>query len=124
MKRSNLSKTENRSKASDGQAFCDRTAIPARAWVAQMRTLGVPSTVQRQLGQRPAQQKRPRGRWYLKLRERIWISAACSAPASVWPALARTGRPSNVNSTLSPDSATGGLLGREPAALQGPVRAR
>ncbi len=38
------------------------TTIPSTAGVVQTRTFGMPSTVIRQLGQWPVQQRRPRGR--------------------------------------------------------------
>src|SRR5258707_8142224 len=63
-----------------------------------MRTFGVPFTVHRQFGQRPAQHNSPRGRWYLKLRERTCSPAACSAPPIVCPGFARIVLPSNSNS--------------------------
>src|SRR6476646_2028933 len=50
--------------------FCARTSAPSRSGSTHTRTFGTPSTVIMQFGQRPEQQRRPRGRWYLKLREK------------------------------------------------------
>ncbi len=58
------------SKRRDGLAFMCSTFIPSRTGSVQARTPGQPSTSTRQFGHWPAQQNRPRGRWYLKLRER------------------------------------------------------
>jgi hypothetical protein len=49
--------------------------MPSLIGVTHARTFGVPSTVSMQFGQLPWQHSRPRGRWYLKLREKIrWPS--------------------------------------------------
>ena len=50
-----------------------------------VRTFGTPSTVMRQLAQRPAAHKRPRRRWYLKLRESVRTPPAQSAAPIVSP---------------------------------------
>jgi len=46
------------------------TTAPSRTGVTQTRTFGCPSTVIWQFAQCPEQHCRPRGRWYLKLREK------------------------------------------------------
>ncbi len=51
--------------------FCPDTTAPSRTGVTQTRTFGCPSTVIWQFAQWPEQHWRPRGRWYLKLREKI-----------------------------------------------------
>src|SRR5207245_4547133 len=107
------SRIASRSNLSEGQAFWDLITRFASAETVQMRTFGVPLTVHRQFGQRPAQQKSPRGRWYLKLRETTCCPAACSAPPTVCPASARIVLPSNSNSQGPFESATRGLLWRK-----------
>ena len=62
--------------------------------------MGSPSTVIRQLGQLPAAQSNPRGRWYLKLRLKTTVPDAERAEATVSPSNPRTLRPSNSNSTV------------------------
>ena len=71
--------------------------MPARTGSVHVRTLGVPSTFIRQLGQSPDMHNSPRGRWYLKLRLKMRCPAAYNAEAMVSPGLAETFRPSNVN---------------------------
>jgi hypothetical protein len=75
------------------------TVIPERTGSVQARTFGTPSTSTRQFGHRPAQQRSPRGRWYLKLRLTIRTPAAWSAEPTVSPLNALTLRPANVNSS-------------------------
>ena len=58
------------------------------------RTFGSPSTCIRQLGQPPLAHRSPRGRWYLKLREKTRRPAANSADPIVSPSYASTGLPS------------------------------
>ena len=62
--------------------------------------MGSPSTVIRQLGQLPAAQSNPRGRWYLKLRLKTTVPDTERAEATVSPSNPRTSRPSNSNSTV------------------------
>jgi hypothetical protein len=50
-----------------------------------VRTFGTPSTVIMQFGQLPEQQRSPRGRWYLKLRENTRRPEAKSAEPIVSP---------------------------------------
>ena len=57
----------------------------------QTRTLGIPSTVIWQFAQWPEQHWRPRGRWYLKLREKRRRPEAKSAEPIVSPVEARDG---------------------------------
>ncbi len=52
------------------------------------RTFGTPSTSMRQFGQEPEQQSNPRGRWYLKLREKTRRPAAKRAEPIVSPSKA------------------------------------
>jgi hypothetical protein len=54
-----------------------------------------------QLGQLPEQQRSPRGRWYLKLREKTRWPSAKSADPKVSPRKALTGFPRNVKTTSS-----------------------
>ena len=75
----------SRSRSSDGQAFTGSTAIPSRIGVMQARAVGSPSALTMQFGHWPAQQSRPRGRWYLKERESTRTPEACSAEAMVSP---------------------------------------
>ena len=82
------------SKPSDGDAFMCSTFIPSRTGSVQARTPGAPSTCTRQLGHWPAQQRRPRGRWYLKLREKVRWPEANSAEPIVSPSRAATFFPS------------------------------
>ncbi len=65
----------------------------------QTRTFGTPSTVIWQFGQWPEQQRRPRGRWYLKEREKTRLPAANAADAIVSPSKPVTFQPANVNET-------------------------
>ena len=75
-----------------------RTSAPARTGSTQTRTFGTPSTVIMQFGQRPEQQRRPRGRWYLKLRENDAPARRRRAPSrSCRRRSASTGGPSKVN---------------------------
>jgi hypothetical protein len=53
-----------------------------------------------QFGHAPEQQSRPRGRWYLKLREKTRRPEAKSADPIVSPSNASTGWPSKVNVKL------------------------
>ena len=92
------------SKRSEGRAFMCMTSIPSRTGSVQARTPGQPSTSTRQFGHWPAQQKRPRGRWYLKLRESTRCPAACRAEPIVSPSNASTGLPSKRNETVRPRS--------------------
>ena len=48
------------------------TCMPSLTGSVQARTPGQPSTSTRQFGHWPAQHISPRGRWYLKLRERTF----------------------------------------------------
>src|SRR6266545_717809 len=73
--------------------------MPGRTGSVQARTFGMPSTLTRQFGQRPAQQRRPRGRWYLKLRLTIRTPAAWRAEPTVSPWKAEIVRPAKVNAT-------------------------
>jgi hypothetical protein len=66
-----LSVTTSASRSSEPHTFCGRTSAPSRTGSAQTRTLGTPSTVIMQFAQLPEQQSSPRGRWYLKLREKM-----------------------------------------------------
>ena len=59
------------SRSSDGHAFWAFTFMPPAMGVMQARTVGTPSTSTRQLGHAPPQQSSPRGRWYLKEREKM-----------------------------------------------------
>ncbi len=72
------------------------TRMPARTGSVQARTPGQPSTSTRQFGHWPAQQRSPRGRWYLKLRESTRRPLACSAEPIVSPSKAVTGLPSKL----------------------------
>ena len=74
------------SLSSEPRTFCGSTRWPSRSGSAQTRTFGTPSTVIMQFGQWPEQQRSPRGRWYLKLREKIRCPAAKSAEPIVSPA--------------------------------------
>jgi len=87
------------SNSSDGDAFMCSTRMPSRTGSVQARTPGAPSTETRQLGHCPAQQSRPRGRWYLKLLEKTRRPPANSAVAIVSPARPRAGLPSKENDT-------------------------
>ena len=73
------------SRSTDGQAFCRCTRIPSRTGSVQVRTLGMPSTCIRQLGQEPVMQNSPRGRWYLKDRAVMSNPAAAMAEPIVSP---------------------------------------
>ena len=53
-----------------------------------------------QFAQLPEQQSSPRGRWYLKLREKTRCPAAKSAEPIVSPSYARTGSPANVKTPI------------------------
>ena len=75
------------------------TFIPSRTCSMQARAPGAPSTETMQLGHWPAQHISPRGRWYLKLREKIRRPEAYSAEPIVSPSYASTCLPSNVNWT-------------------------
>ncbi len=59
--------------------------MPDSTGRVQARTLGSSPTCTRQLGQWPAQQSRPRGRWYLNERLKILTPAAARAEAIVSP---------------------------------------
>ena len=61
------------SRSADGHAFWRVTFWPTVARHSQARTLTSPSTVTRQFGQSPPTQYRPRGRWYLKDREKMRV---------------------------------------------------
>ena len=61
------------------------------------RTLGIPSTVIWQFAQCPEQHCKPRGRWYLKLRENTRWPAAYSAEPIVSPEKPCIFLPWNVN---------------------------
>jgi hypothetical protein len=50
--------------------------MPSRTGSVQARIPGAPSTETRQFGHCPAQHMSPRGRWYLKLREKVRRPAA------------------------------------------------
>ena len=69
----------------------------------QTRTFGTPSTVIWQFGQWPEQHGRPRGRWYLKEREKTRLPAANAAEAIVSPSKPVTFQPANVNETALRD---------------------
>ncbi len=75
-----------RSRSSEPTKFWPFTTAPSLTGVVQTRTLGMPSTVIWQLAQWPEQQTRPRGRWYLKLREKTRLPDAYSADPIVSPA--------------------------------------
>ena len=79
--------------------FWPSTTAPARIGSVQTRTLGMPSTVIWQLAQWPEQHWRPRGRWYLKLREKTRRPEAKSAEPIVSPRKPLTGLPPNEKST-------------------------
>ena len=81
-----LSTTRRRSKSSLPSTFCGSTTAPSRRGSTQTRTFGTPSTVIRQFGQWPAQQRSPRGRWYLNEREKTRLPPAKSADPIVSPA--------------------------------------
>ena len=59
--------------------------MPASTGRRQARTFASPPICTRQLGQWPAQQSRPRGRWYLKERLSVFTPAAASAEPMVSP---------------------------------------
>ncbi len=88
------------SKRSEGLAFMCFTFMPGLTGSVQARTPGQPSTSTRQLGHWPAQQRRPRGRWYLKLRDSTFCPDACSAEPIVSPSNASTLLPSKLNSIV------------------------
>ena len=90
------SPSESASTLSDGQAFTCSTFRPSLTGVMHARTAGWSPTCTRQLGQRPEQHKRPRGRWYLNEREKTRLPAANSAEAIVSPSCASTGLPSKL----------------------------
>ena len=94
-----LSVIASRSWSSEPRTFWASTLAPSRIGVTQERTFGVPSTCSMQLGQEPRQHRRPRGRWYLKLREKMRWPSAKSAEASVSPSNPRTGAPWKVKVT-------------------------
>ena len=73
------------SKSSDGVAFMCTTFMPSRTGSVQARTPGASSTCTRQFGHWPAQHISPRGRWYLKLREKVRLPAANRAEPIVSP---------------------------------------
>src|SRR5439155_7226962 len=85
-----LSTTAIRSRSSDPSTFCARTRSPSRTGSTQTRTFGTPSTSIRQFGQPPEQQRSPRARWYLKLREKMRRPETKSADPIVSPAKAST----------------------------------
>src|SRR5215211_219989 len=88
------------SKSREGDAFMCSTLIPSRTGSVHARTPGAPSTCTRQFGHWPAQHRRPRRRWYLKLRENVRWPAAYSAEPIVSPSSASTGFPSKVKPRL------------------------
>src|SRR3990172_11422381 len=88
-----------RSKSSDQRTFCPSTTAPSRIGSVQTRTFGTPSTVIRQFGQWPEQQRSPRGRWYLNEREKTRFPAAKAAEPSVSPSKPSTFQPPNQNQT-------------------------
>src|SRR5919198_3155215 len=89
--------TARRSCSSEPSTFWARTCAPSRTGSTQTRTFGTPSTCIMQFGQLPEQQSKPRGRWYLKLREKTRRPAAKSAEPMVSPAKLSTGVPSKKN---------------------------
>ena len=70
------SKSEKMCQRREGRALWCCSSMPGFTARVQARTLGSPSTVTRQLGQFPAAQRSPRGRWYLKLRLKVVVPAA------------------------------------------------
>ena len=82
--------------------FCARTSAPVRSGSTQTRTFGTPSTVIRQFAQLPVQHWSPRGRWYLKLREKTRRPVAKRAEAIESPAKPANRSPANVNCRAGP----------------------
>ena len=66
-----------------GNAFCLDIFIPFLTGVTHVRIFGSPSTVIIQEAHFPIAQKKPLGRWYLKLLLNILNPAAYSAEATV-----------------------------------------
>lgn len=91
-----------RARASSSAGARRFRRAPARC----RRTFGTPPAFTSQLGHLPETQSRPRGRWYLKLCEKVIRPAAASAEAIVSPANASTGRPANRNTARRPRSIT------------------
>ena len=92
--------------------------MPSRTGSVQARTPGAPSTATRQLGHWPAQQRRPRRRWYLNEREKVRWPVAKRAEPIVSPSSPLTARPSNVNVTSVSRSM------RSPRCLEGDAAGR
>ena len=59
-----------RSRRSEGQAFCDRTRMPSATGVDAGPDVGAPIDLDQAVGAAAAAHSSPRGRWYLKLRDR------------------------------------------------------
>ena len=82
--------------------FTAVTRMPAASGVTSPRTLGTiltQSTWNRLLASWFANEKMPRGRWYLKLRPSVISPAAASALEIVSPAKPLNARPSNSNAS-------------------------
>src|SRR5918992_3540059 len=111
-----------RSRFNDPSTFCVRISAPCLIGSTHTRTFGTPSTVIRQFGQWPEQQRRPRGRWYLNEREKRRCPAAYIAEPSVSPAKPPTAYPSTVKiarpdeRSISSPGLGGSLTDRLPAA--------
>ena len=98
----------------DGHAFCGRTCMPSWAGVDARPDVGAgrrrrPGSS----GSGRRQQRSPRGRWYLKLRDRTSTPSAASAEPTVSPSQPRRRRrPSNVKPESRPrPPSSAGLAG-------------